>query len=346
MVFGKPEANYAKEATMGGGGSYYDRDTTDGYATTSAGVSRQAEEKLSRTFMNSGLDPKGRKLVSEAENPVVYAFDETGSMGNLPKIIYDKMPLIAGQIVENGYIKDPEVSLAAVGDIECDQAPIQIGDFSEVRKLDSWLERIWLEGNGGGNGGESYEFTAYFYARYCEMPKAVAPFFLMTGDEPMRETLDREDLARHFGGTHETVGAAQVFKELLEKFQGNVFLIYASHGGNERSGVVEQWRGMVGPERVIVLDSDKAVADVTLGIFAVMTGSRTLDEYCEDMRTKRDKAQSDDRVAEVRTALQQLTAIAPQGRKTRKRVRAEAEAADDAAAPATGSRKKTKRGRI
>jgi len=336
---------------MGGGGTFYDRDIADGYKTNSSGVSKQAEEKLSRSRLDSALLPKNRTIRSKARSPVIYTFDVTASMGTLPQVIYDKMPLIAGQIVENRYLDDPEVSLAAIGDVKCDQAPIQIGDFSPMRKLDDWLQRLWLEGGGGGNGGESYEFTAYYYARYCEIPNAVTPFLLMTGDEPIRETLYKSELEKHFGGKHETVETKDVFDELKKKFKGNVFLIYASHGDGSSDRVIEQWQRMIGKERVIVLGADKAVADVTLGIFAVMTGSRTLDEYCEDMKTKRDKAQSKSRIEEVRKTLQQLTALAPskqvvraQSGKKSRTVRAEA--SEEGASTPTAGRKKNKPGRI
>lgn len=300
---------------MGGGGSYYDRDTRDGYATTSSGYSKDAEKNLSQSSVDQGLLPKGRTLVSKAKSPVIYAFDVTGSMGSLPKVIYDKMPLIAGQIVENRYLEDPEVGLAAIGDVRCDQAPIQICDFSLIRSLDDWLKRIWLEGNGGGNQGESYEFMAYFYARYCEMPEAETPFLLITGDEPMRGSLSKSELEQRFGGKHEPIDTKDVFDEVRRKFKGNVFGIFCTHGRDGDAGALESWRKAFGKERVILLREDKAVADVTLGIFAVMTGSRTLDQYCEDMKTKRDKAQTDDRIAEVRKALEQLSAIAPKTKK-------------------------------
>src|SRR5262249_49431126 len=180
---------------MGGGGSYYDRDIKDGYDRGQSGYTQAAAEKMGRKEADPGLLPKDRRLTCNAASPVVYAFDVTGSMGTLPRIIYDKMPLIAGQIAECGYLEDAEISLAAVGDILSDRAPIQIAEFSIIRKLDDWLERIWLEGNGGGQAKESYEYTAFFYARYAEMPVATTPFFVFTGDEGFRETLYANDLA-------------------------------------------------------------------------------------------------------------------------------------------------------
>lgn len=300
---------------MGGGGAYYDRDTRDNYKRNSSGVSQAAETRMARRSIDAALLPSQRRIVSNSKSPVGYAFDVTGSMDNLPKIIYDKMPLLAGQIVENKYLSDPAFSLAAVGDVASDTAPIQVAEFSEIRQLDNWLERLWLEEGGGGQAEESYEFTAYFYARYCEMPNAVTPFFLFTGDEAFRETLYANELRQHFGGEHRNIGAAEVFEELKKKFKGNVFLVHRRYPGN-RNGIsdpviVKRWQSVLGPERVIILPSDQAIADVTLGVFALMTGARTLEEYLEDMITKREVAQTKERIAEVREALLPLTAIVP-----------------------------------
>src|SRR2546423_9957695 len=97
-----------KGEPMGGGGSYYDRDVQVGYDRGGSGYSAQAAEKMGRASADPGLLPKDRTIECTAKCPVVYAFDVTGSMGNLPRIIYDKMPMIAGQITECGYLRDAQ----------------------------------------------------------------------------------------------------------------------------------------------------------------------------------------------------------------------------------------------
>lgn len=292
---------------MGGGGSYYDRDTSDGYARdTRTGVSRQTEQMMNQSRVDAALLPLNRRLSTNAASPVAFVFDDTGSMDNLPKIICDKMPLVAGQLAKNDYLKDPEMSLAAIGDIESDQAPIQVCDFSSIKLLDDWLRRIWLEKGGGGQGEESYEFAAYFYSRYCDMPKAKTPFLIFTGDEDFRDTLYVNDLKLRFGGDHARVDAAAVFEDLKKKFKGNVFLVHRRYHDSRDDYIVSHWQSVLGAERVLRLGSDQAIADVTLGIFAVMTGARTLDEYLKDMRTERDRAQTEDRISEVRATLSPL----------------------------------------
>lgn len=331
---------------MGGGGTYYDRDTTDGYQKNSRGVSAAAEKVMDRSKIDKGLLPKGRRLRCNALSPIIYGFDVTGSMGNLPMIIFDKMPMIAGQIAENDYLDDPQVSLSAVGDIQYDSAPLQMGDFSKLRNLDDWLKRIWLESGGGGNGCESYEYLAYYYARYCDIPKAKTPFFLITCDEDFKDTLYESDLVSHFGGEHETIETKKVFAELLKKFNGNVFVIRRSYGDDER--ITRHWESVLGKGKVIQLGSDESIADVTLGLFAVRTGSRTLEEFLKDIKTKRKVPQTDERVAEVREALKDVEPLQRNraGKKpgANRTVRAEASEADETAPK--GGRRKSKPGRI
>lgn len=306
---------------MGGGGSYYDRDTY----RTSRTSSSVAEERMRQRRVNPAMDPKDRKVSTDKRSPLVIAFDVTGSMGTFPKVIYDKMPMIAGQIQLAGYLEDPAICVAAVGDVVSDQGPIQIADFDSPRKLDQWLERIWLEGNGGGQAVESYEFMAYFFAKNCEMPNAVEPILIFIGDEGFRSTLSASELKEHFGGSHEGTKAKAVFKELLEKFRGNVFLVKKPYGGGDGE-ITREWQEALGKERVLPLGGDeKAIGDIVLGIVAIRTGRRTLDEFCAEMRDRVDvntgkpDPQSEKRINQVRAALQPLLALEPmqpQGGKT------------------------------
>lgn len=304
---------------MGGGGSYYDRDVTSKALRGASGVSSVAERELQQSSMDPALLPKNRRLACAARNPLVYDFDVTGSMGNLPKIIYDKWPGIVGQMVARAYLPDPQMSIAATGDIRSDSSPLQMADFCPLRNLDKWLKRIHLEGGGGGQGSESYALTAYYYAYRCDLPNAVNPIYLITGDEAFVEDLDADDLREHFGGEPASTTAKQVFADLLKKFKGNVFLIHRRYAatGNEGwtdSTIVSQWESVLGKERIIHLPGDLAIGDITLGVYAIASGARTLEQYLEDMRTRpldlgKDvtyEPQSPERIKEVGEALAPL----------------------------------------
>lgn len=300
---------------------WYSRSVTDPRLLTHKGYSSVAEEKLNRSHVNPAVLPKDRRLVSTCRNPIALNMDGTGSVGDWPAVMWDKFPLVAGQLTVQHYLEDPMISLGLIGDINGDQAPIQIGDFSSIRAMDEWLEKLWRGGcGGGGQGKESYEYAAYFYARRCEMEGAETPIFIFTGDEGFYERLTATELTMHFGGEHESVDARIIFEELKKKFRGNVFLIHPTftmYYGKERDQVfVAQWQEVLGKERVILTGRKRAIGDVILGIIALVGGTRTLEGYIEDIRSRplemggiKYKPQSEERIAEVRRSLEPLSSI-------------------------------------
>lgn len=310
---------------MGGSGTYYDRDVTATRKTSgSKGYSADAERVLNQKSIDPALLPKGFWLECVAKNPLVYCFDVTASMGRLPKIIWDKWPGIVGQIMARNYLPDPEMSITAVGDIRTDDSPLQVCEFDNLRNLDRWLKRVHFEEGGGGQGSESYEMIAYYYLHYFKMPNAELPIFLMTGDEACVEKLYADDLRKHFGGKHESTTAKEVFTALLKKFKGNVFRIhqpYQGHGHEDwdNTKIVAQWNNLLGKDHVIHLPEDRAIGDVTLGLYAIVSGARTLDQYIEDMRTRplnladdvKFEPQSDARIQNVARALESFRGYEP-----------------------------------
>src|SRR3990172_5928177 len=137
----------------GGGGDFYDRENTSrrdvddrlGYSTYADRAFRKPSRKIAPE-----LNPKNRLLSCPSKGALVLALDVTRSVGRLPKVFFDKMPMIAGQLVMQKYLgEDLSVSLAAVGDIYSDSAPLQIADFAKVRNLDERLTKMWIEYRGG-----------------------------------------------------------------------------------------------------------------------------------------------------------------------------------------------------
>ncbi len=313
---------------MGGGGSYYDRDTTSTSRRGSDGFSDFAESIMSKSRMDPALLPKDKIIQTKAKNTLVSPFDVTGSMDTLPKIIVDKWPMVVGQIYLNKYLEPSEtaVSLSAIGDIQSDQGPIQICDFSKLRSLDEWLSRIWCEGNGGGQAKESYEMNAYYYARMCKMPNAVTPIYACTGDEGFRENILARDLREHFGGEHKDTDAWTVWNELKKTFKGNVYLIHRTYRSPEQNAwILKQWQRALGKEHVVDLPSDLAIADVLLGIITLTSGARDLKGYLEDVKNRpldlggeKFEPQSPERIAEVKESLSELAAYLALRQGTRK----------------------------
>lgn len=333
---------------MGGSGDFYGRDVTSKALRTASGFTSVAERDLSQARVDPSFLPKNRRLVCSARSPLVYAFDVTGSMGRLPKIIYDKWPGIVGQIVARDYLREPEMSLSAVGDITWDNAPLQMADFSALRNLDKYFKKIYFEGGGGGQHRESYEVVAYYYAYLFDMPNAEVPIFLFTGDEGFYPQLYGADLSEHFGGEHQDTTANKVFADLVKKFKGNALLIHRHYPNELDARIVSEWREALGRDRVILLpkgdDGDLAIGDVTLGVYAIVSGARTLAEYLEDMRTRplnlgQDvvyEPQSPERIRQVAAALEPLKNFKP--------IKAARSTSDEDPPKDTGTKKKKKPG--
>lgn len=154
---------------MGGGCYSYIRDNAR--KLSNSHMSR--EEVFQQRSMSPDMDIKNkvRECKDSEEHPetlpIIIALDVTGSMGMIPhKLITSDFPEIMKKIMDEG-IAHPQVCFLGIGDQYSDLAPIQVGQFeSSDELLDRWLKTIWLEGHGGGNGGESYNLAWWFAANH------------------------------------------------------------------------------------------------------------------------------------------------------------------------------------
>ena len=147
---------------MGGGAYLGDRYKA---TTKSMGYDTKGTSEIFSTSMSRDMNP-AEILIRESRDseehpesfPIILALDVTGSMGVVPtQLIKEGLPTIMGRIIESAGIKDPQLLFVAVGDHKCDKAPLQVGQFeSSDELLHKWLSSVWVEGRGGGNGGESY----------------------------------------------------------------------------------------------------------------------------------------------------------------------------------------------
>ena len=208
-----------------------------------------------------------------------------------------------GQIMMQGYLTDPSVSFCAIGDATCDDAPLQITDFGQGVQLDQLISKIYLEGGGGGGSEESYELSAYFYLKNCNLINAELPYFFVTGDEHFYTAIQPKYFKEVFGIQEGKLMAKDIWKELLKKF--NVFHLHKTYfQKDEDVEILNQWKMAIGEARILPVQTPKACIDVILGVIALTSKVRTMEQYIEDMR---DRGQTEDRIEEVRLALRGLT---------------------------------------
>lgn len=231
--------------------------------------SKSVNEIFKQRSTSNQMDPKGAKMREARDSeehpnsvPIILALDVTGSMGVIPRqLIIDGLPTIMGTIIEAG-IPDPQLLFLAIGDHKCDEAPLQVGQFeSGDELLDQWLTKVWVEGNGGGNGGESYALAHYFAAFHTvtdSFEKRKQKGYLFTiGDEPVHKEYPSRMLKNLMGTTGvetKDYTAAELLAEAQKTY--NVYHLHLSHsyGGEDR--VANGWRELLGDNLIVVTQSE------------------------------------------------------------------------------------------
>lgn len=225
---------------MGGGSwtaqSFASYSTARGYdySTTTHSIvgDYSAQDMFKSRRIDAMLDPKNvrRECCDSDEHPnskpVILALDVTGSMGDGAV----KVAKSLNNIMENLYesIEDVEFMVMGIGDLYCDDAPIQASQFESDIRIAEQLDKIYFEGGGGGNGYESYTAAWYFGLYNCELDcwkRGKKGTIITIGDEPLNPYLQKSELKRVLGNIgHDTPTETEdLYKAVIEKY--NVYHI-------------------------------------------------------------------------------------------------------------------------
>lgn len=225
---------------MGGGSwtaqSFASYSTARGYdySTTTHSIvgDYSAQDMFKSRRIDTILDPKNvrRECCDSDEHPnskpVILALDVTGSMGDGAV----KVAKSLNNIMENLYesVEDVEFMVMGIGDLYCDDAPIQASQFESDIRIAEQLDKIYFEGGGGGNGYESYTAAWYFGLYNCELDcwkHGKKGTIITIGDEPLNPYLQKSELKRVLGNIgHDTPTETEdLYKAVIEKY--NVYHI-------------------------------------------------------------------------------------------------------------------------
>lgn len=262
---------------------YMDRQTTrsatgqSAFAYSQAVSSGQVARAVHEKMNPFGVMREARDSVDHPETvPVAVFFDVTGSMGSIPVALQKKLGQLMETLVGNGYLAHPAILFGAIGDAYRDVAPLQVGQFESGIELDDDLSRIWLEGGGGGNGGESYAMAAYFTATQTSTDawekRGKKGYLFTMGDEPVHD-LTAKELSAFLGANVECGMTAKEAYELASQ-RYEVFHIVLGKGSSN-SHVMSQWKGILG-ERAIYLDDYEAVTETIASTIGLLEGAVNL----------------------------------------------------------------------
>jgi hypothetical protein len=257
---------------MGGGFyssvDYSTRAVKAGYGTKST------HEVFTQKTINSSMNPFGvkvRESRDSEEHPnslaIILALDVTGSMGSIPhNLIANGLPTIMDGIIKDGGIKDPQVLFLGIGDHECDTFPLQTGQFESSDKLlEKWLKDLYLEGGGGGNGGESYLLAWYFASKHtsidCFEKRSQKGFLFTIGDEPVLKSIPKETIKGIMGGQeYSKLSANELLEEARKTY--NVYHIHVkSTASGSREYVAQGWKELMG-DYLLTVDRHEEISSL------------------------------------------------------------------------------------
>jgi hypothetical protein len=213
-------------------------------------------------------------------------FDVTSSMKEVPEILQTKLAGLMTLLIQKGYVPHPQILFGAIGDANCDDVPLQIGQFESDVTMEDHLINIYLEGGGGGQMKETYELAHYFFARHtsidCFEKRGKKGYLFTIGDEAPYSAVKKLQVKALIGDTlAEDIPTDQIFHELEEKY--HVFHIIAEQGSYPHDSKIEKaWRNLLG-ERVLLLEDSANVAELIAITIGMCEGTTDIDASDQDL---------------------------------------------------------------
>lgn len=193
---------------------------------------------------------------SPQSTPVMIGLDVTASMGYLAKeLALHSLNRAIMYLYEQKPITCPQVLCCAIGDSLSDKVPLQVTQFESDIRIIRQLTELYLEGGGGGNGGESYHLAWYFAAHRtrtdCFEKRHRKGHLITIGDDLCHKKLTRGEIHRVFGDSVSyDLSDAELLAQAEEKY--HVFHICIDKGMPSDDRMIAAWSELM-PGRVAVI---------------------------------------------------------------------------------------------
>ncbi len=226
--------------------------------------------------------------------PIAIVLDVTGSNYEAAVAVHAKLPQLFGTLQGQGFVSDPQIMIAATGDANSDRFPIQVGQFESDNRIDDMVGAMILEGNGGGQGMETYELLAYYLARHTNLEiknQGRKGYAIFIGDEKPYSVLRRNFGRSGLPSQHtlesltgdklqEDLSTAAVFTELKEQY--DVFFLFQRQGIYQADHVLPSWRQLIG-ENAVVLEDPNNVCEFIAGLLAMREGNLEIKDVVAEL---------------------------------------------------------------
>lgn len=270
------------------GHARYDQDDFRRYSQAHNLPRATTEEMFQQRRIHEMLDLRNirvRESRDSQENPestaLCFVGDDTGSMGAYSGLmVKEGINAVMTQLYEKKPVTDPHCAFGVFGDLYSDAHPLQFSQFEADVRVVEQTRLAFLEGNGGGNNGESTSLVWYFLDRFtsidCWEKRQKKGYCFTYSDEPCHPDLDPDLMKSKVFGLRELEGpfdTQSVKRAARQKWHLFHFIIaqgdYCRGRGIER--VVESWEPLL-HDRVIVLNDYRRMPDVAVALIQATEG--------------------------------------------------------------------------
>lgn len=203
--------------------------------------------------------------------PIVIGFDETGSMGSNPAILQKSLKGLFGMLVRRDVVSDPQIAIGAYGDTECDRVPVQLSQFESDNRIDDNLDNVFIEGCGGGNGGEMSTALAWFVAHHVVTDawekRGKRGYLFLIGDERALP-VSRAESSIYLGEAEaREITPEQAFAAASERW-GTYFLLVDTTSARYQHSQ-SQYEELLGADHVIRLETTESAPAVIASVIGL-----------------------------------------------------------------------------
>ena len=253
-------------------------------AYTATGLKSYYNPALLKNGVRESCDSTG----CSKSRAIVIAFDGTGSEGNVPFYFKkEAIPKVVNMLetVDLGY--DPQIAVYAVGDGLTDKVPIQVGQFEADTRIISTLEDLYIEGNGGGNGGESYQLVWWVLGKHTKIDcwdlRNMPGICITFGDDKPHPRTFKREFEKVFGNSDGLEEESIDTKSVRDMASGKWLLFHVLHrdmedwhkkqyyNGYASDNVPETWNNLLG-NHVAIMDEVKYMAEIVVTMLRIQAG--------------------------------------------------------------------------
>lgn len=270
------------------GSGTFDAGAYRAFAATTRG--KATDEIYSSRSINKNLDPKGVKIRESRDSadnpnstPIIVAIDVTGSMGIIADVLArEGLGTLFKEILDRKSVTNPHLMFMAVGDANCDRAPLQVSQFEADNRIVEQLTQIYIEHGGGGNNFESYNLPWYFAAHHTEhdslIKRGKRGYLFTVGDEEAPQSLTKDQIEKFIGDIVEReIDTSEMLSEAQRKY--DVFHVIIKEGDYASKAferVLDSWKKILG-QHVIPLADHKKLSETIVSTIEVVEGREAKD---------------------------------------------------------------------